>query len=384
MSFLKKVAKKIIGLFPLRNVIVFESRPDYSDNTFMVFQEMVSRGIDKTIKMVWLCFDSDTVIKNQFQSKNIICLNVKKHKIRYAFYRYFARVTICCNRFIGSDSNKQKSFYLMHGSPIKDTTAFYKCPDYIKWMITASNGMLEPSAKGMCFDSKKCVALGFPRNDIFHNKKVDLSQLFGSHSKYIAWLPTVKQYKNGFNVGNSDMVSFISNPEKAKELHSLLSKLDIVLIIKTHFAQVDYLKTDTSLSNIIFINNSFLNMNGLDTYSFLTGVDALLTDYSSVYYDFLLCDKPVGFVWDDIELFKKELGVVDGFDSYTRAGEKIYSLVELKDFIIRINDNVYVLKKERKEVCSFANFGNDGLNSKRVCDFILNECGIAKKTRNKK
>ena len=38
--------------------------------------------------------------------------------------------------------------------------------------------------------------------------------------------------------------------------------------------------------------------------------DALITDYSSVYFDYLLLDKPIGFTVDDMELYIKDRGFI--------------------------------------------------------------------------
>ena len=59
-----------------------------------------------------------------------------------------------------------------------------------------------------------------------------------------------------------------------------------------------------TLSNLVFINDAFLSDNGIINYELLGVADALLTDYSSVYYDYLLLDRPIGLCWDDYEEYK--------------------------------------------------------------------------------
>lgn len=376
MSFIRHFFRNFLGLLPLRKIIVFESRPDFSDNTFMVFKELVDRRVDKKYKFVWLCHNDAEKPKDYRRRKNIIFLDVNKHHFLSNYYSTFARVVVCCNRFIGSGFKKQYSFYLMHGSPIKDTSAFYKCPSRIKWMITPSDAMLELSAKTMCFDKTKCVGLGFPRNDAFFGNKINLKDMLGEYSKIIAWYPTVRNYTNGLTIEKMKDISFIDDYANASELNSLLADSDILLIVKIHFAQKNSPSFNANFSNILFLDNAFFSTNHISSYEFLSATDALLTDYSSVYYDYLFADKPIGLVWDDLEIFKKELGVVDGFDQLTAGGEKIYTFDELKQFILRVSNNTDLLREKRNQVCKSVNRENDGLNASRVCDFIMSTAGI--------
>ena len=98
-SFIKKSIEKIISIFPLKNIIVFESLPDYSDNTRAVFNEMVKRGLNKEYKLIWTthkCGDLPDelkkVIENTFgkpyteinySGKIILCKREGKNSIIY-------------------------------------------------------------------------------------------------------------------------------------------------------------------------------------------------------------------------------------------------------------------------------------------------------------
>ena len=59
MSFLKDLAKLTIGavlrLFSRRKTIVFESTPDFADNTFPVYEQLLRRGLDEKYTFVWSC-----------------------------------------------------------------------------------------------------------------------------------------------------------------------------------------------------------------------------------------------------------------------------------------------------------------------------------------
>ena len=100
--------------------------------------------------------------------------------------------------------------------------------------------------------------------------------------------------------------------------------------------------------------------------------DALLTDYSSVYYDYLLCDKPIGAVWEDIERYRRNPGFAVDIDYIMKGAKKIYNMEELLTFITDISSGNDILKSERKEIREKVVQYVDDQSSKRVVDYICN------------
>ena len=89
---LKKLIKKIFFFFiPIRNIILFESAPDYSDNTRAVFDEMLHRGLNKKYKFVWLA-----KTPCPFKEKNVISI-LQSDKFKRRYYYNVAKLIICCN-----------------------------------------------------------------------------------------------------------------------------------------------------------------------------------------------------------------------------------------------------------------------------------------------
>ena len=88
-------------------------------------------------------------------------------------------------------------------------------------------------------------------------------------------------------------------------MNDVLKKHNILLVLKPHPAQdLSVIKTE-NLSNFVIFTNEDLNKNNISLYEFLGQTDALITDYSSVYYDYLLTDKPIAITTDDLEEYKK-------------------------------------------------------------------------------
>ena len=99
-----KLLAKVISLFPLRNIVVFESNPDYSCNTFPVFVELKDRLLD--YKMVWYAKKTTPIVKGVddvvYRDENNFF-----NRLKLAYYKWFSKVLICSNTGI----KKQRIVY---------------------------------------------------------------------------------------------------------------------------------------------------------------------------------------------------------------------------------------------------------------------------------
>lgn len=65
-----------------------------------------------------------------------------------------------------------------------------------------------------------------------------------------------------------------------------------------------------------------------DSHQFLTEIDILITDYSSIYFDFLLLDRPVIFYTPDYSTYEEIRGVLPNYENIT-AGPRVNNFEEL-------------------------------------------------------
>ena len=80
------------------------------------------------------------------------------------------------------------------------------------------------------------------------------------------------------------------------------------------------------------INDEFLNRHQLKLYQVLSLSDALITDYSSVYYDYLLTGNPVGLTIEDLDEYKETFTLAFDYKENIK-GNYIYNIDELVSFI---------------------------------------------------
>ena len=53
-AMIKKSILGVMRLMPKRKAFVLESHPDFSDNTYALYEELLRRGYHKKYKLYWL------------------------------------------------------------------------------------------------------------------------------------------------------------------------------------------------------------------------------------------------------------------------------------------------------------------------------------------
>lgn len=377
-----KLLRKIFSKFHVKKIIIFESYPDFSDSPHCIFEELKRRGIDKKCIFVWQLSTRDEVLLNALKGENARYYfetpNCFGERVKLSYYRHNADVIVCGNTFVRKYFEKQKYLYVTHGIGIKDVSDTYHLPEYLCDVDALS---LSENLSGMVAHAVRCkeeniLPFGLPRNDDLINSPVDLHMLFSekSFNKSIFWLPTYRKHRNADIAGTSISIPVIHNPEICKNINEYAKSNNTLIVLKPHFAQdlssinvVDY-------SNIVFIDENFLINNGITNYQFLGSFDALLSDYSSVIYDFLICDKPIGLCWEDLEEFRNNFGLVENaVEQIADACTIINSADDLKSFIDEISNGVDSKKYSRKTVNEYINKYSDGKSTERVTDYIVKE-----------
>ena len=105
-------------------------------------------------------------------------------------------------------------------------------------------------------------------------------------------------------------------------------------------------------------------------YKLLVQSDALITDYSSVFFDYLLIDKPIGFTIDDMESYRNKRGFVMKDPDYYMPGFRISSLEDLERFCLDSASEKDDFKAERSRVNALVYDFKDGLFCKRILEIM--------------
>lgn len=136
--------------------------------------------------------------------------------------------------------------------------------------------------------------MGYPRNDVllaperaFTHLKSFVKQHVGSR-KIIAYIPT-------FRDAESTILPF--SDSEWKQLDEWLSQNEYTFVVKKHPFQKT-LAVPADAAHIVDLSSEID-----DIQEFLPYVDILITDYSSVYFDFMITKRPVLFYAYDLEQY---------------------------------------------------------------------------------
>ena len=374
----------ILAHIPLQNIIVFESCPVYTDNTKAVFEEMVRRELYRKYKFIWLHQGKDTLPEGVDHVKFVKYPGSNWLKNQYIiFLLHTARAVISCNDIFKKTRDDQYAFFLMHGAALKRVKSHYLVPRELDDILSFSQYLAPLEEACMGCDPTKMRVLGFPRNDILLTSKLNTHELFPDRNfeKLIYWMPTYRQSKNGYGDSSSISIPIIYNEQIAEEINQAARDAGVLVVLKPHFAQDVSRLLEINLSNLVLINDAFLAEHHVMNYELLGKADALLTDYSSVYHDYLLTDRPIGLCWDDYEEFEKREGFVVDVDTVMAAGEKLYTPEDLKGFISRLATGEDALRAERTAVRNMIHDYQDADSSRRVVDHIVNRLEALKTER---
>lgn len=390
MYFYRKVIFILISIlnriFKKGKIIVFSSFPDVSDNSFAVFDYLIKNGKDKEYLMVWLIDDYNNIAKikeNIFKLYGNINVKCIKRKSFLGLYYYILSKYIFCTHGIFSEaglSKEQVKVNLWHGMPTKRIGLL---DNQKKENVAISNYMVATSdifvnllAKAFRMNRKNILNIGQPRNDLLFRSNNSLEKIGIDKFKYnkiFLWMPTYRLSAVGDIRGDGKLKGCrlpLLNEEEIVKLNKLLCKIEYLFIIKLHPMDKFTAKHFNNLSNIIFIDNNKLIDSNVQLCSLIGESDVLLTDYSSVYIDYLIINKPIGFIIDDFEEYKNSRGFVfDNFEEWM-PGEKIKTFEELKKFILDMKNNVDEYKNNREKINKKFNKFKDDKSSERLINFL--------------
>ncbi|MEJ8542296.1 CDP-glycerol glycerophosphotransferase family protein [Methanothermobacter wolfeii] len=345
---LNSIIRLINRIIPKReNQILFESIPDISDNPFYLYSYMKELGED--YRFVWVV---DSIHKD-FEEPQYI-RNTPSEIWQFFRSRYI--VTSHGHHLLIRAGN-QVFVNLWHGMPLKamgytepagkPVLLLQGVDDENYYMIATSTIMR--NALAACFnqDARRIHITGQPRNDKLFRTPEEKTEFNG----VILYTPTYR------DTGTD--ASIFSLPDYTEEkLQDFLRERGLCFLVKLH--PLDRGVRIPTGDNIRVLEPS------ADIYDVLAGVDVLVTDYSSIYFDFLLLDRPIIFTVPDLEEYRRVRGfVLEPFEFWT-PGPKVRTFREFLDELERsLNDPQYYAG-ERRTINELVNHYRDDRSSERV------------------
>ena len=295
LNFVLTIEKFFLGLYKIKkNRITFIS---LDSNELNMDFELLYNALDKQKYDVKLCLIRyEKNLKGQF----LYFLNCLKQMY---FVYTSALIILNNNNYVVSNYKRKgvKVLQIWHacGAIKKFGNAIdrqYAISNY-DYVLATSSYWKKPYSEAFGVDEKEVYPLGMSRNDELFDEQLCVQykqqllnkypQLIGK--KIILYAPTFRGniYK-GFKSVEFDAVKLLDNLDD-----------DYVLIYKFH-----PLLGDVKLAN----DSRIINMNSENTHQLFCLCDYMISDYSSILFDYLILQKPYLFYVPDLQNYESDIG----------------------------------------------------------------------------
>ena len=299
---LKRLLVRLLSLLPGKPVILLESAPPLGDNTGALYRTLLAQGWNDRYRLVWVV--PDPAAFRNVHEKNVSFAGTRGTwaLLRLFWLRARAAAIVDCNGQLQKLRPETVHLYLTHGSPLKSVHDYYFCDPTTDWALSQAPFFDAVNSYEFHIPLEKLVTLGFPRNDDLFTHKCDLKDIFGAEfDRFVVWYPTYRQHKNSLVATTDISIPVIHDPAAAAAVNEAARATNTLVIVKPHPAQdLSHIRA-LELSHLRFIDDGLFAAHGITSYEFLACTDALITDYSSVLFDYLLTGKPVGLTFEDID-----------------------------------------------------------------------------------
>lgn len=359
--------------------IAFHGR-GYLDNPRAIHQYMLQDPHFKEYRFIW-------AIKGAKQKETKIenTKIIEYRSLVYFFYLARSKYWISNCKLPEYLTKKKDQVYLQtwHGTPLKRLahdilvpkgTTFYRSKvneekmhqsydtDVARYnyMVSPSRFTTEVFQSAFQIDCERLIETGYPRNDclstVTSKQIIDIKEKYNipKDKKVILYAPTWRD--NSYNAKGYTF-SLTVNFSLWKELLGD----EYVVVFKPHYLIVNTFDKEKYLGFVYFMDAAS-EISELYVIS-----DLLVTDYSSVFYDYAILKKPMYFYMYDLESYQKELR---GFyiDIYHDLPGKV--IVIEKELLLAIKNNTYNYQCLETFNQRFNN-QEDGNASKRVIDIVF-------------
>jgi CDP-glycerol glycerophosphotransferase len=366
------------------NQILFASIPDYSDNAKALYEYIITNQTHQQYDIIWLVNDSKVLqmltqngVKAYFEKSIHGLYSIFRSGYIIGTHNHYSRLKVK-NQYLANlwHGMPLKAMGYADGSETEDTLRnIRKGGKADNILIATSSTTRNALATGFYIDPRKIVITGQPRNDylFMDHQEQKLSKLLdldiSQYNKLLLYMPTFRVGRGRIE-GATNHLDFL----RSEYFNEFLRNNQILFVLKLHPFEENYWLSQDNFKepngNIVILKTGHLTGQLISIYEVIKDFDILITDYSSIYFDFLLLNKPIIFLPLDLEQYTQTRGFsLEPYDFWT-PGPKVTTVGMLIDEIQKcISDPTYY-EKERKTINNLINQFQDGSSCERVWEQI--------------
>jgi len=266
-------------------------------------------------------------------------------------------------------------YHLGHGAPIKSIGLLEKYTNikkkmYLKlisfnfsYFFSTSELFRSTWSDFIGVKPDKVTIMGQARNDVLHEPNPELVKKLinkSSSGKNVLYAPTWRPF--------SETKLFPFECVGLLQLSSFLERNNINIFLRLHpNFEASIPKEVINIDRVTTLFSSEV----AEINDVLGAFDLLITDYSSIYIDYLVTHKPILFLPYDYEEYKEKIGFTIPYNEYT-PGPKPKTQAEFELELNKLLSNNHYYKEERISANNILNhFDRD--NCEKNADFILKQ-----------
>lgn len=396
---LRKIMRRTVNYYRIRRyrlrtvnvqtddkIIVFNAfnGKSYTCTPKAVYEYMLASGKYEDYRFIWVVRDME---KYAFLEGNPNTTIVKNRTKEYEKALASAKYWICNYRIYDYIYPKADQYYVQcwHGTPLKRLgydiehsdnamNSQQEIRDKYRTDAEKFSFILSPSAFASekfisawnlaeTGQADKVVEVGYPRDDFMINfteddvKRIKESLELPENKKVLLYAPTWRDNQHSAGVGY-----IYTNPVDFGKLRENLSD-EWVILFRAHYLVANAFDFD-EYEGFVYNVSKYDDINDLYVIS-----DMLITDYSSVFFDYANLRRPILYYMYDLEYYKDELR---GF--YIDLSELPGPIIEKEDDLIpaiRKLDREFKYDEKYQRFNERFNYLNDGHASQRLIEEIM-------------
>ena len=352
--------------------VLFYINTDFRENNKFLYDYMLKYGYNDSYRII--CHSSDYIKYKKNSNPNVSFVGV----VGCILHFFTAgKVFYCIGHLPIDASSDQKILQMWHGTPLKDVDkgSLLTHPVGHKFytkVLAPSQHFIPMYERFFNVDKSKVVIGGMPRNETLYEPSPQYD--FGEYKKLIVWAPTFRkssqlQYTDS-NLSSESLIPILKKTDLI-DFDIFLKTLGVKIIVKLHpFQDLSGWDEYNKLDSLILLSHQEFTKRDMDLYKLLKQSNALITDYSSIYFDYLLLNRPIGFTEDDLKSYEENRGFVMSNPDDYKPGFRIRTKSELIQFCCAIVSEQDDYVEERIRVNNLANDYRDGNFCKRILDIM--------------
>jgi len=366
------------------NRIAFYSTPDISDNALALFKYMYE--LDEGYELVWVLNEKNPPALKALRTRYPDVGYVPLYSPQGLRELIRSKFVITTDVLPLTPHFGQRIIQLWHGLPGKKTG--YEHPLGVKdlylymnrWttdFVTTSELVIGAFVRQFMINPKKFRLLGQPRNDgMLRNAEISkflLSELLGidvdKYEHVLLYAPTYRytSYMKDFKTSVEVVRSILT-----REFQEFLKSEGTLLIVKPHKLVAEVISNEIKENSWVKLLIDEDLQRRLFTINDIMGAfDVLITDYSSIFEDYILLNKPIVFYLPDREELEQKSGFLLPYEFFA-PGDKPETIPDLiKSLKSYFNDPTRDSEWRRTVKKLLYEVGDDADSSKRVYETLI-------------